>query len=202
MKASGKRYSSLKELIHQTASEDEREFVEAFDGLSKKREVIRTLLAIRASSHLSQKDIAKAMGHSQSKVSKLESGIDDDLRLGELAAYLEALGYNARIVVTKSTGTTADEIKYHWHCLGKLLDRLLDFAHKDVEVTVGIGKFANEVWYNFMSRIVGFMKRLPAVAEEKPPALRMQVEEIADVDDEDCPDEPSQSPQGREPVRT
>jgi transcriptional regulator with XRE-family HTH domain len=145
-------------------------------------------MAIRAAKGLSQKDIAVVMGHGQSKISKLESGIDDDLRLGELAAYLEALGYSARIVVTKPANSIADEIKYHWYCLGKLLDRLLDLAHKDADIAVGIGKFANDVGYNFMSRIFGFMKRLPSIAREKTPAVTMQVERIGDAYEEDPDD--------------
>ena len=169
MKATGKKYTSVRDMVRQTASEDEKEFVQAFEERVAKREIIRTLMAIRASKGLSQNDIAAAIGRSQSMVSKLESGLDDDLRLGEFAAYLEALGYTARIVVTKPTNSIADEIKYHWHCLGKLLDRLLDFAHRDADIAVGIGKFANEVGFNYMSRIFGFMKRLPLIAQGEDP---------------------------------
>jgi len=174
----------MKELIRQTTEEDEQEFAQALEERLEKRKLIRTLVALRASVGLSQEEIALAMKHSQSKISKFESGYDEDLRLGEMAEYLEALGYSARIVVTKPANSIADEIKYHWHSLGKLLDKLLDLAHKDADIAVGIGKFANEVGYNYMSRIFGFMKRLPTIAREKTPLITMQVEKIDDMDDE------------------
>ena len=200
MKATGKKYATLTDLVHQTTGKDEKEFVQAFDERTEKRQVIRTLMALRASKGLSQKDIAAAMGHSQSKISKLESGTDEDLRLGELAEYLESLGYSARIVVAKPKNSIADEIKYHWHCLGKLLDRLLDLAHKDARIAVGIGKFANEVGFNYMSRIFGFMERLPATAREKTPAVTMQVERIGDTYEEDS-DATGPAAESREPIQ-
>lgn len=59
--------------------------------------MIDTLIELRIFSGLSQKDIAKKMHCSQSRISKLENTKSKDVRLGDLQDYIEALGYTLTI---------------------------------------------------------------------------------------------------------
>lgn len=62
--------------------------------------IVMTLVSIREAKGYSQKEVATRMKVSQSKLSKLESGNDDKLRLGELRGYLNAVFYTEPEVIT------------------------------------------------------------------------------------------------------
>ena len=60
------------------------------------------LAALRKAAELTQTDLAKSLGISQAAVAKTEQR--DDLLLSTLNAYLEALGGQARVIVTFDGG--------------------------------------------------------------------------------------------------
>jgi len=187
--AEDKAYASVVDLLRD--SEETRSVADDVEKRIAERRLIKRLMALRAHRGMSQGDIAKAMDCTQSRISKLESSIDDDLRLGDLDGYLDALGLDITVVVSKKHGIrAADAIKYHWQCLGKELDRLLDLAHDDgdSEIAHAIGKFSNEVACNYLARIVDFLNRLPSAAREEVPFLGIAVEDISDDDisPDDC----------------
>lgn len=57
----------------------------------QRRQIVKKLMALRAKAGLSQQDVARKLNWTSSKVSRLEAGCDDDLRLGDLRDYLGAL---------------------------------------------------------------------------------------------------------------
>src|SRR5438270_832611 len=69
----------------------------------RERAMVDMLMALRTRENMSQTDIAERMGCTQSKVSKLESSIDDDLRLGDFRAYATALGFQMTVRLVKGT---------------------------------------------------------------------------------------------------
>lgn len=142
--ASDKAFKSLSDLLRD--SEETRSVAADVEKRIAERRLIKRLMAIRVHKGLSQGDIAKAMDCTQSRISKLEASVDDDLRLGDLEGYIEALGLEIKVVVSKKTGIrAADAIKYHCQCLGRELDKLLGLAHGDAEIAHAIGKFSNEL---------------------------------------------------------
>jgi transcriptional regulator with XRE-family HTH domain len=110
--------------------------------------VIKLLIALRALADKSQSDLAKSLGCSQSRISKLESGKDGDLRLEDFHAYLTALGYDMKIVIGKRDQTAFDEVKYHALSIKRLLDHLADLAGDDESMSRGVLKAIGETWYN------------------------------------------------------
>lgn len=58
----------------------------------EERTIINFLMALRAASGLSQSEIAAKMGCTQSKISKLEGGKDEELSIGDFHGYADALG--------------------------------------------------------------------------------------------------------------
>lgn len=167
----------MRELVRQTADHEDSDVVSAIEECISQREIIGHLVALRAARGKSQKDIADAMQCTQSRISKLESGADHDLSLGDLHGYLNALGLTPRLVVAKSDQTIVDEIKFLWSCLGQELHRLLALAHDDPEAAVGIGQWSNELTQNYMLQLMGFVGRLPEVAKAKTPHLRMTIQD-------------------------
>jgi transcriptional regulator with XRE-family HTH domain len=164
--------------------EGAEEIVDALQKRIAQRQIIKHLMALRASKGLSQKDIATVFGCTQSKISKLESGIDDDLKLGDLESYLAALGLEPSLVLKKKGHTIVDEIKYHWSCLGHALNKLLGLAHRDPDIAVNVGKFSNEVAFNYLARIFDFINGLPEIAKTEAPSFRIVMHDVSG----DCPE--------------
>jgi len=131
----------------------DKEFGEAVIKEIAERTIIDHLMAFRTRLHLSQKDIADKMKCTQSRISKLESGTDDNLRLGDLASYGKAMGFNLEITFTPENWTITDEIKYHAISIKSLLDQLAEQAKKDHSIAKETAKFLVEARVN-LARIV------------------------------------------------
>jgi predicted XRE-type DNA-binding protein len=104
-----RRYSSVADMIRDIS--EDKDLGEKMAGDVENRSVINVLMALRTSLDKSQSDIAGEMGCSQSRVSKLESGRDDELRLGDFRAYARALGFEMSISLVKDNGVAAEEIR-------------------------------------------------------------------------------------------
>ncbi len=96
-------YHSVSEMVHE-ASGDEG-FAAAYERRLAERRIIKDLMIKRATSGLSQKDVARSFGCTQSKISKLESMTDSELTIGDLAKYSRALGLELRITLAPKDST-------------------------------------------------------------------------------------------------
>lgn len=174
-----KQFSSVSEMV-KVASGDQN-LANQLGERVEKRNVIKHLMALRAGRGMSQRDMANAMNCSQSRISKLESGIDDDLRVGDIDNYLNVLGLEARLVVSKTNMTLADHVKVDWKHLSGHLEQLRKLANGDAAIERGIREFSCEIAFNFIRTIAGFIARLPHTTKPRVPELRIEV----DVDELD-----------------
>ena len=126
--AKKRRYTSVSQMLRDSTVDES--FCDEFDEHVALRQVVKHLLAMRAVKRLSQKDIAERMGCSQSRVSKLENGVDSDLRLDDLIRYSASLGFEVRLVFAKRDWSAVDEIKYHAFSIRKLVGMFQDAASK------------------------------------------------------------------------
>jgi transcriptional regulator with XRE-family HTH domain len=78
---------------------DDKEFVDTLKDRLSRRRIVKTLAALRAARGLSQGDVAKKLRCTQSRISKLENGYDDELRVGELKDYAEGLGLELQLAL-------------------------------------------------------------------------------------------------------
>jgi transcriptional regulator with XRE-family HTH domain len=125
-----KRYDSVTEMVRDT-SEDPG-FVESVVKQIDKRAVINCLMALRAAAGLSQTEIARKMKCTQSRISKLENGVDNDLRIGDFHAYAEALGLRLMILLgKKEKPPIAKRIKYHISALKDTFAELKELVGDD-----------------------------------------------------------------------
>jgi predicted XRE-type DNA-binding protein len=76
---------------------DERRVAEHRDRLEGEL-VAHRLAEIRKAHGLSQQDVARAMGVTQSRVSRIESGDITSAELSTIASYVRALGGDVRVI--------------------------------------------------------------------------------------------------------
>lgn len=155
-----KRYSSVAEMVRDTA--EDRAFADEVERFVSDREVVKNLMLLRTLSNYSQQEIAEAMNCSQSRISKLENGTDDDLRLGELNEYLHALGFNATLRISNEDESIVDRVKYHACSIKRLMDQLAELAQVDDNIAKGVAGFFGEAFFNMVSMLAASAKKLPS----------------------------------------
>lgn len=109
----------------------------------------------RVRKKLTQKDIAERMGVSVSTVSRFEDTPDDDLKLGDMKAYMAALGMNMSMMICEEDVPSAARIKHCVFEITRLLKKLTEYAknsHGDQELCDAISKFQGGVLFNFLMK--------------------------------------------------
>jgi transcriptional regulator with XRE-family HTH domain len=125
------------------------------------REIIKKLIGCRVASDMSQQEIATHMGCTQSRISKLENGVDADLRLGDVNDYLSALGMNLRLVISDDQHTAAEEIKLHALQIRRRLLEMADLAHADSAMAKGVAALFGEAFFNLLDILQSSADQLP-----------------------------------------
>jgi transcriptional regulator with XRE-family HTH domain len=123
--------------------------------------LVKYLLGLRAVKGLSQKDIAEAIGCSQSRVSKLESAKDDDVRLGDLKAYATAVGCDLIAHPIPRDIKPVDKVKCHALAIKQNMDKLAELARSDEKIAEGVAAFFYECFVNVFFMMGDSAKRLP-----------------------------------------
>ncbi len=168
IKAHEKGYSSVSEMLKAIgASKDTVSAVEEVE----QQETTNTLIKMRVSRGLTQADIAQKLKCSQGRISKIESGKDEDLRLSDLVDYSRATGVALQILI--GPPNHAQAIKHHVFAMKHHLDALVRLAHEDKgEIAEGINKFFAEVAWNVAVRLGECSKKIKgrkkSAADEAP----------------------------------
>ena len=159
-------YASVSELVRDMAPD--ADFQVAFENCRKDRRIIKDLMAIRAVKGLSQRDIAARLNCTQGRVSKLENSKDDDLRLGDLRAYAEAIGCDFVACAAPRDMTPVDRVKGHELAIKQHTDDLAKLAESDEKIAHGVAQFFFELVLDF-GRLVGdSVKALPTQPDGLP----------------------------------
>ncbi len=183
-----KRYASVQELVRDL-SEDNKFADDVNRGIDE-RNIINHLMAMRSSLDLSQQDIAQKMKCSQSRISKLETGKDDDLRIGDFQRYADALGLQMLIVLAKAEKPPiAKRIKYHTRTLERLFKELAilvaddDSAKKEMVKLVASSAIPLACGMVNILEQAGFKVPKPSArSPHVPPPIQIE------MDDDDCSD--------------
>jgi transcriptional regulator with XRE-family HTH domain len=169
---------------------DDPEFVDSIEHHLKQRTLLHHLFGLRSSKGISQKTIAERMGCSQSRVSKLENGTDDELRLGELRSYAQALRLDMGLVFTKSGNTDVELIKAHAILIKRLLSRMCAFAKRDDDIADAFAAFLGEAFFNLVKMLQDSAKDVPPNADGK---SRVTIEMFLDEEPREMEEELTQS---------
>jgi len=172
-----KRFATMGELLRSMDLGDEQYIVE-HEGRMAGRRLIQRLLAQRLKRDLSQKDMASKFGCTQSRISKLETGTDDDLRWGDIKQYLGSLDLAPRVSIVPKEFKLVDQIKHHAFAIQDLLNRVVEFTNgPDQNIAKEAAKFAAiEVPINLAKTMIMAIKAIP---EEILRSLSSQDEDCA-----------------------
>jgi|APSaa5957512622_1039677.scaffolds.fasta_scaffold135505_1 transcriptional regulator with XRE-family HTH domain len=163
--ADKKQYDSVLEMMKdiQPNSELNQELGELIDS----RKLMTRLMSLRALAGLSQADVSRKMECTQSRISKLENGTDDDIKLGDMKAYAEAVRHEL-IVGFKPRGlSAADQVKGHFCMINQQLIELVELAaaQHDDEVTEEIASFLNSFTGNMFLMMQRLSQGLPPLED-------------------------------------
>ena len=125
---------------------------ERVEKLISNRRLIKQLVLQRHLKEKTQSEVAEYMRCDTSKISRMEAGSDQDLKLGDILGYLSALDMSVSMVLTDPTSPIADRIKQYVFRIDTLLKELsnLSSLSGDEKITNGIHRFYHEVLFNFI----------------------------------------------------
>lgn len=179
---SGARFNSVSDLVTAVGGE---QLANEVESRIASRGVVSKLVALRCAKDMSQGDIALALGCSQSRVSKLENGLDEDLRLGDIAKYAQAVGRHIHIMFPERK-TLFEVVKYHAFQIARCLKQVTKMSVGDEEMERGAVHAHLETLANTTSLIAQSAAQIPCLRVE----LVRIMSECETSDDETDADEP------------
>ena len=147
-KPTGRRFASVAELmrIEGVSSEVQTKFQE----IANETRIVCQLTKLRHMAGLTQEDMAQRLNVSQSAVSKLESGRDEDLTLGNIREYAKSSGERIGVVFGKPL-THVESVKAYANGMRTHLSALANLAHKGDDMEKEIQAFFGEAFFNILS---------------------------------------------------
>jgi transcriptional regulator with XRE-family HTH domain len=129
---------------------DDPDFIAELKTHLWNRRLVRSLAILRAQADLSQQELAEKLGCSQSRISKLESGVDADVRFADFHAYLSATGFDVRIMFVPAGGRLVDLVEAHALMIESLVKQLVEIAGNDESIAKGAARFIDEAVQNLV----------------------------------------------------
>ncbi|NTU43998.1 MAG: helix-turn-helix domain-containing protein [Chlorobiaceae bacterium] len=129
--------------------------------------IVNKLLHMRTDKKVSQKELAQRMGCDPSKISRMEAGNDLQLKIGDIAQYVTALGVQMTTVFEDTTLPVAEQIKRDVNSIHEKLERLVGVAKQvdgDETIINKINIFYGEVLLNFMLRFTDSHEKLKDIS--------------------------------------
>lgn len=146
-----KKFNSISSLMSSITTD--KEFSEQTLKEIKRKRLAKFLFALRCQHHLTQKQIAKKINCSQSRISKIEGSYDEELSIQDLTDYANALHLELEIGYRNRSTKIIDLIKYHAFKIKHYLDTLLALGKDDAAMNDGIANLHIETLYN-LGRII------------------------------------------------
>ena len=165
-----KRYASVLDMVDGLTVD--KEFKQELKQEISDGIVAKTLFSMRCVEGLTQADMAKRIGCTQSRLSKLEHAKNDAIKVSDLTAYAEALNLQMTISFHKKT-TAVERVKYHAFKIKEQLDHLAQLAHRDDDIFSGVKNFYNEYLQNMLLLFKQSADTLPQEVNESRPVLEM-----------------------------
>lgn len=158
------KFSSVETMVRATSGD--RESAESFERNNNKRRRIHFLIALRGAMGLSQTELAKRLGCTQSRISKLEGSDDDDISLGDFRKYSAALGFSMQTSFMPKGARTVDRVKFHAFQIKNLVDKLAGLVECDPAIASGVSSFFSEAAFNFLLILQQAADKLPRPVDE------------------------------------
>lgn len=157
-KATGRQYRSVSELVKKECLSDEVR--DRFAENERETEIVQRLALMRQSAGITQQQMAEKLGVTQSAISKLEAGRDEDLTLAQIREYSKALDQRIGIVFGKPMNHV-EAVKAYAIGIRKHLSALASLAHLDDELEQAIQGFFGEAFFNILTILAKCQDEMP-----------------------------------------
>lgn len=153
----GKKYNDVMEMMEDLKTS--KTVKNGVEREGKEKMLAHYLFTLRCANKMTQKDIAKKLKCSQSKISKIESSFDVDLTIQDLTGYATACNLELSVGFRNTNAKIVDLIKFHAFQIQAYLDQLRNLASADDSMIDAILDFHEEAELN-LNRIVRKSKSL------------------------------------------
>ncbi len=177
-----KRYKTVLDLVKNVS--DDKAFQSELKEEIISKSLAKALFAMRCSKGITQEEMARRLGCSQGKISKLENSTVEHTKVSDIVAYAKAMKLQLSICFHDRL-TATEWIKFHVFEIRRHLDHLAKLAHEDQDIEDGVRGFIKDTIYNFFRMIKKSTDLLPAqprtrqsqVLEVCPPTVMEQEEQ-------------------------
>lgn len=157
-KPTGRRYASVAAMLKGEGFPDDVKGKLA--AIENETGVVHCLEKLRWASGHTQEDVAKVLGCTQSAISKLESGRDEDLTLGQIRAYAEVTQQRFGLVFGKPMNHV-EAVKAHALAIRRHLTGLAHLARQDEDLEKAIQAFFGEAFFNILDILSRCQTEMP-----------------------------------------
>ncbi|MCX6917354.1 MAG: helix-turn-helix domain-containing protein [Verrucomicrobia bacterium] len=157
-KATGRKYGSVADLMRgEGVSQEVRDKAKELENETR---VVDYLARLRQAAGITQEEMAKALGVTQSAISKLESGTDAGVTLGEIRGYSRATEQRIGLLFGKPL-THVESVKCHALAIKHNLECLAQIANRHDELEKDIQGFFGEAFFNILNILSECGDKLP-----------------------------------------
>lgn len=160
--AKNKNYTSVSEMFAKHATPEKSNDL---NQMITARKLSKLLFSLRCNAGLTQAELAKKAGMTQSKISKIEHSADRDLSIGDILDYCMALNFNLNIGVMPADMKLPNMVKFHWLETQRHLQRILELSDGDAAMESAAKSFTIEAAYNISN---GLMECLGRFIQKQP----------------------------------
>ncbi|MDA3947583.1 MAG: XRE family transcriptional regulator [Spirochaeta sp.] len=157
-------------------------FADVVDREIDDQRMATVLFLMRNREGLTQSELARRMGCTQSRISKLERASLGSISVHDLMEYAKALGADLNIVFQKMDAATL--VKHHFFQIKQHLDKIRELAGDDPEMIAGAKKFYDEWLVNTLKHFLDGKAALSGAAVEKETTAHFSITGDYDVDKE------------------
>jgi transcriptional regulator with XRE-family HTH domain len=157
-KPTGRRYGSVADLLRgEGVSQEVQDKVKEME---RETRVVLQLAKLRQAAGITQQEMAKAMGVTQSAISKLESGTDLDITLREIRDYARVTDQRIGLIFGKPA-THVESVKCHALAIRHHLESLATIANRHDELEKEIQAFFGEAFFSILTILAECGEKLP-----------------------------------------
>lgn len=139
----GKSYANVYDLLRGEYP-DHPEFAESFLETYKREQIAFTLFMMRTKLGITQDELAKRMGVSQSKIAKLEDR-GDNVKFNDVIAYARALDHNVSLQLSQEELKLSSMLRWHFDAIAGIMAKMQDLAKDSPNISADVfQRFAEE----------------------------------------------------------
>jgi transcriptional regulator with XRE-family HTH domain len=158
----GKAYASVEDLLL-GEHPDHPECVDAFIKEAKRQQIAQALFMLRTYHGVTQAEMAKRMGVTQSAVAKLEDR-GDQVRMNDVIRYAAALDYETKLLFAGNSVTLAGQMRWHLEAVTAIMAKLEVIAADDPDISASaLRHFSNETSNMLANVLPGWIDKIAKI---------------------------------------